>query len=104
MKTESNYLWNASSSVRSTYTQDGAVLLDVEKGLCYSLNAVAARVWKTLEQLEAGATLAHLVEATQEHFEVSRDQLETDIGGHLEKLEQMGLVRRNPQVRSKTAP
>ena len=35
--------------VRATYSEDGAVLLDINKGLCYGLNPVAARIWVTLE-------------------------------------------------------
>ncbi len=36
--------WRISPEVRTTYSEDGAVLLDINKGLCYSLNSVAARI------------------------------------------------------------
>ena len=88
-------MWNIANSVRSTYTQDGAVLLDVDKGLCYSLNVVAAKVWNTLEQCQTGATLSSLVDAMGTHFDIPRQQLEADIAEHLEKLEKMGLVRQD---------
>jgi len=88
-------VWNVSGSVRSTYTQDGAVLLDVEKGLCYSLNVVAAKVWNTLEECQPGIAFVKLVDTMRERFDVPREQLETDIAEHLEKLEKMGLVQRS---------
>ena len=56
MKTHPNSVWNASASVRSTYTQDGGVLLDVEKGMCYSLNAVASKLWNHLEKNQNGVS------------------------------------------------
>jgi len=98
MKTHPSSVWNASSSVRSTYTQDGGVLLDVEKGMCYSLNAVASKLWNHLEQNKDGVTFEDLVNVIRTNFEVTDGQLESDIAAHLEKLEEMGLVRRSSPV------
>jgi len=98
MKTHVNSVWNASASVRSTYTQDGGVLLDVEKGMCYSLNPVASKLWNYLEENQGGVTFNDLVKEIRSNFEVSDGELETDIAAHLEKLEKMGLVRRSGRV------
>jgi predicted metalloprotease with PDZ domain len=95
MKTQPNSVWNASASVRSTYTQDGGVLLDVEKGMCYSLNAVASKLWNHLEQNQTGVTFEELVNVIRTNFEVTDGTLEADIAAHLEKLEKMGLVKRS---------
>jgi len=95
MKAQANSVWNASTAVRSTYTQDGGVLLDVEKGMCYSLNAVASKLWNHLEQNQAGATFEELVPVIRNSFEAADGELEADIAAHLEKLEKMGLVRRS---------
>ena len=65
MKVDSNCVWNVSRSVRSTYTQDGAVLLDVEIGLCYSLNVVAAKLWSVFEQFPLGISFSRLVDANK---------------------------------------
>ncbi len=54
LKTDPNAMWLVSPDVRSTYSEDGAVLLDIQKGLCYSLNPVAARVWSTVEASPSG--------------------------------------------------
>ena len=93
MKAQPNSVWNASASVRSTYTQDGGVLLDVEKGMCYSLNALASKLWNHLEQNQAGVTFDELVSVTRSNFEVTDGELEADIAAHLDKLEKMGLVK-----------
>jgi len=95
VKTDSNAKWLASSDVRSTYSEDGAVLLDIRKGLCYSLNPVAARVWSTLETCPSGVDLRGLVDVMETHYTISREQLERDVDECLTKLENMGLVQRN---------
>src|SRR5256885_4355955 len=61
MKHNSNCVWSVSGSVRSTYTQDGAVLLDVKKGACYSMNVGAARGWAAAEGRQEGSTPADIV-------------------------------------------
>src|ERR1039458_8095163 len=35
--------------VRETASEDGAVLLDVEQGVCFSLNPVGLRIWELLK-------------------------------------------------------
>ena len=95
MKTDSNAMWLVSPDVRSTYSEDGAVLLDIRKGLCYSLNPVAARIWSTVEASPSGVDLRGLVDVMETYYKVSRELLERDIAEHLSKLEQIGLVQRN---------
>src|SRR5260370_25164206 len=87
--------WATSTHVRATYTADGAVLLDINKGVCYSLDAVASRLWVTIETNPAGITLEGIVGAVETHFPVSRQDLEHDTAEWLDKLQQMGLVHRN---------
>ena len=87
--------WSISPDVRSTYSEDGAVLLDIRKGLCYSLNPVAARVWSTVEASPSGVDLRGLVDVMETHYKVSRQVLERDITEYLFNLEQIGLVQKN---------
>jgi hypothetical protein len=87
--------WAVSSHVRATYTADGAVLLDINKGICYSLDAVAARLWVTMETSQTGITLEGIVCALETHFEVHRRELESDTTEWLDKLQRMGLVYPN---------
>jgi len=103
LKTDSNAIWLVSPDVRSTYSEDGAVLLDIRKGLCYSLNPVAARVWSTVEGSPSGVDLVGLLDVMETHYKISREQLERDIGGCLSNLENMGLVQRNGLVHGSKA-
>jgi hypothetical protein len=95
VKTDANARWLVSPDVRSTYSEDGAVLLDIRKGLCYSLNPVAARVWSTVEASPSGVDLSGLVDVMETHYTIPRGQLERDIKEYLAKLEHTGLVQRN---------
>ena len=88
-------VWSISPDVRATYSEDGAVLLDIRKGLCYSLNPVAARVWITMESSHTGVDFQCLVDVMEAHYKVSREQLEGHIAEYLSKLQHMGLVKRN---------
>ena len=36
--------------VRETASEDGAVLLDIEQGICFSLNPVGLKIWELLEE------------------------------------------------------
>ncbi len=95
MNAELNFIWKVSDSARSTYTEDGAVVLDIQKGQCYGLNIVAAKIWRSLESNESGIASRDLVNALQTAFNVPRKELEADITEHLEKLEKIGLVHRS---------
>ena len=90
-----NVKWGISPDVRSTYTGDGAVLLDINKGICYSLNSVAARIWVTIEASEAGVTLESIVGVLETQFKISRQELKSDTAVCLDNLQRMGLVRCN---------
>jgi hypothetical protein len=103
MKHDEKCVWNVSGSVRSTYTQDGAVLLDVKKGACYSMNVVAARVWTALEKSQDGINLEGIVKALETRFSVPREQLESDTAECLENLQRLGLISRKDAAMSSSA-
>jgi len=86
-------MWRSSPEVRATYSQDGAVLLDVNEGLCYSLDGVAAQVWVTIEGSPAGISLEGIVDVLETHFTVSREGLESDASDCLAELQLAGLVQ-----------
>jgi len=94
--------WEINPDVRSTYSADGAVLLDVKRGLCYRLNVVAARIWATLETSRSGIGIAAIADAVETHFDVPRKKLESDIAEHLNELERMGVAERRNDMSSKT--
>ena len=74
MKTDPNAIWLVSPDVRSTYSEDGAELLDIRKGLYYSLNVVGARMWLTIDASQTGITLDGIVGALETHFNVPRQE------------------------------
>lgn len=100
---EKDTLWLTSPDVRATYSQDGAVLLDIRKGLCYSLNPVAARIWSTVEASPSGIDLRGLVDVMETHYRIPHELLECDIDECLSKLKNMGLVQRNGLVHESRA-
>ncbi|MCI0724139.1 MAG: PqqD family protein [Acidobacteria bacterium] len=95
MKLTSEKAWTISPDVRSTQSEDGAVLLDIKQGLCFSLNVVGAKVWEKLATSQTGTTLARLVSDLAPQFAVSVDQLTTDLEHYLGELEAKGLARTN---------
>jgi hypothetical protein len=95
MNTNNSTRWSVSQDVRATYSEDGAVLLDIRKGLCYSLNPVAARVWVTLETSADGITMNGIVSALDTECQVPLEELEGDTAELLDKLRHMGLVHCN---------
>jgi Coenzyme PQQ synthesis protein D (PqqD) len=85
--------WAISSHVRATISPDGAVLLDIEKGLCYSLNVVGAKIWQVIESGAGHATFKDLVNALASQFNVSQDELARDIEEYLQELEKKLLIK-----------
>jgi len=94
--------WTISSHVRATINNDGGVLLDIEKGLCYSLNPVGARIWQAIESRRSGAKLEDVVTALASQFTIAREQLARDIDEYLLDLEKRGLIKAlSPQLAAK---
>src|ERR1051325_2485810 len=91
-------IWTLSPHVRSTHSDDGAVLLDIKGGMCYSLNVVGARAWAALESSKWGMRLEKIVQALKPQFSVSVQELESDVVEYLQKLETIGLVHKNGHV------
>ena len=91
--------WLVSSGVRSRYSQDGAVLLDLRHGHYYTLNGVAARVWALIETSPSGIAAEDIVDVLETHFKAPREELESDATQCLVDLQRAGLVRERVAVR-----
>jgi hypothetical protein len=88
-----NSSWAIANHVRATCNVDGAVLLDIDKGICYSLNAVGGRVWEMLEAGHGKSSFEDIVGVLAKDFpEVPRTQLEIDIESCLQDLESKSLI------------
>jgi hypothetical protein len=75
--------------VRETVNQDGAVLLDVRQGLCFSLNPIGTRIW---EMVKDGFSLDEITDTLQQEFRLSRSQVAEDVSEFLKQLEEKQLI------------
>ena len=78
-----------SPSVKETASEDGAVLLDVEQGLCFSLNSLGLRIWELLKQ---GKNVDQIVIELSQHYTVSQEQLREDVHKFMDELESRKLL------------
>ena len=78
--------------VRETASEDGAVLLDIEQGICFSLNPVGLKIW---ELLKKHYSVDQIADALAQDFAVSRSQLLSDVVEFLQSLEAKRLIRRS---------
>lgn len=76
-------------SVRETINQDGAVLLDIKQGVCFSMNPVGAKIW---EMLKRECPLDQIASSLEQEFHVPRAQIEADIAEFLTELRQRNLI------------
>jgi hypothetical protein len=79
-----------SEAVVSAELDDEAVLLNVQTGTYFGLDAVGTRIWKLLEQ---GATQEQICEHMLDEYEVEPDRLRSDVSQFLELMADKGLTR-----------
>lgn len=70
-------------SVKEIENQDGAVLLDIEQGVCFSLTPVASRIWQLLK---VHCELEQIAETIASEFTAPRGQVEQDLSEFLDSL------------------
>ena len=81
--------------VRETASEDGAVLLDIEQGICFSLNPVGLKIW---ELLKTHHSVDEIADDLAQDFPVPRSQLLSDVVEFLQSLEAKRLIRRPGQT------
>ncbi len=81
--------------VRETASEDGAALLDIEQGICFSLNPVGLKIW---ELLKTHHSVDEIADELAQTFPVSRSQLLSDVVEFLQSLEAKRLIRRPSQT------
>jgi hypothetical protein len=84
--------------VRETTSEDGAVLLDIDQGICFSLNPIGLRIWEMLKQ---HYSLERIVDALERDFHVPRTDLVLDVREFLMELEFKHLIRHAGQEPAK---
>jgi hypothetical protein len=82
------------AGIRETTSQDGAVLLDIEQGICFSLNPVGLKIWELLKQ---GQSVDKVADTLATEFPVSRQQILVDTQEFINALEAKHLIRRPGQ-------
>jgi len=87
--------------VRETVNQDGAVLLDIEQGLCFSLNPVGTKIW---EMIKDGRSVDEIADALENEFRLPRTQLLTDVSDFVKQLENMRLAGNQASPADKRGP
>lgn len=85
-----------SNGVRNINTQDGAVLLDIDQGLCFSMNPVGARIW---EMLKMNRSIDCIADNLASEFSVAREQVLEDVLAFLAQLQNLHLVVSNREAK-----
>jgi hypothetical protein len=81
------------SSIKETASEDGGVLLDIDRGICFSLNSVGLNIWTSLKE---GCSADQIVEKLQREFSIPYEQAFTDVRTFIEQLQSNGLVGDRP--------
>ena len=77
------------SGVRETASEDGAVLLDIEQGICFSLNPVGFKIWRMLTQQ---FSLDQMTDSLEAEFHTPRPELIADLCNFVSQLEGKRLI------------
>jgi hypothetical protein len=83
-----------SQHLRSTHSQDGAVVLDILHGQMYRLNVVGSRM---IELLKHGRSETQIAEEISREFGADRQTVEGDLQEFLEYLQRHRLLESRDQ-------
>ena len=89
MKLEPTDRFKISDEVLSQEVNGETVLLDLEGESYFGLNEVGTRIWQLLQ---ADITIEEALDTLTGEYDVSRVQLECDVGALLDQLAEAGLV------------
>jgi len=64
-------------------------LLDLQGECYFSLNEVGTRIWQLLQ---CDSSVGEALDALSDEYDVSREQLESDVGELLDRLKEAGLL------------
>jgi hypothetical protein len=83
-------MFKVSGAVRSTTTDDGAVLLDIHRGKILGLNPMGSRVF---EMLQGGLDQNQIAAEISNAFGVDADQVRDDILDFIRILEEHNILQ-----------
>ena len=81
--------FSISNEVLAQEVSGETVLLDLEGECYFGLNEVGTRIWQLLQ---SESSVGEALDTLSGEYDVSRDQLESDLGRLLDKLTEAGLV------------
>lgn len=82
-----------SSTVRDIANQDGAVLLDIHQGLCFSINPVGSKIWQMIKQQHS---LDQVIDALADEFSIPKERIHDDVVEFTSMLTANGLLMAGP--------
>jgi hypothetical protein len=80
-----------SPRVKQAESEDGAVLLDIEQGVCFSLNAVGLKIW---EMLKRQSPIGQIADSLEQEFHIPRAEIIADVCDFVAQLESKHLIAR----------
>ena len=83
-------MYRVSDTVRSTHGQDGAVVLDIQGGRIFHLNATGSWIFGHLQE---GQSESQIIHGISENFGISLDTAHKDVCEFFGSMEQAGLVQ-----------
>jgi len=92
-------LLTTAPAVRETRTEDGLALLDVNRGVCVSINSTGATIWALLKQ---GATIDQICQQLVTNHEIGLEQASEDVTDFIATLSKHKLLI--PAAASSKAP
>jgi Coenzyme PQQ synthesis protein D (PqqD) len=78
-----------SESVRSTYTDGGTIVLDVQGGRIFHLNATGSWIFRHLQK---GQSESQIIHGISDEFGISLSTAHKDVCDFFRSMEQAGLV------------
>ena len=78
-----------SEKIRTSFNQDGAVLMDIQGGSMLTLNPIGSIIW---QQLSDGRSPEQIAEHLALEFGISREQTLTDVNEFVEQLQAQHLI------------
>lgn len=91
-------MFQISTTIRTTDTPDGGILLDIHRGQMFSLNPVAARILHFMQQ---GLDEPQITEEISREYEVDKEIVRPDVLEFIEALGKHHILRpiRGPKAR-----
>jgi hypothetical protein len=78
-----------SPDVRSTITDDGAILMDISTGKLFHCDPVGAQIWS---RLSGGESMDAIIEGISSQFGVPRARVAVDVEEYLVSLKAQRLI------------